>query len=95
MDQVAPPAHPHARLLKLAVADLPTDDCDSPTRTVWVNPLQIETVIEYVTWNELDPLLWLELNLASGAVLYAFVGPVPPTDLAAAAEYAIAHLLPA
>ena len=95
MDPVASPAHPHARLLKLTVADLPTDDRDSPTRTVWVNPSQIETVVEYVTWNELDPLLWLELTLASGALLYAFIGPVPSADVAAAAEHAIARLLPA
>ncbi|GAA4754963.1 hypothetical protein GCM10025783_30100 [Amnibacterium soli] len=82
-------------LLKLAVADLPNDDRDSPTRTVWVNPLQIETVVEYVTWNELDPLLWLELTLASGAVLYNLVGPVAPTELMAAAEHAVEHLLSA
>jgi hypothetical protein len=95
MDQVTSPAHLNAPLLRLAVADLPADDRDSPTRTVWVNPLQIETVVEYVTWNELKPLLWLELTLASGALLYAFVGSVQPADLAAAAEHAIAHLLPA
>ena len=82
-------------LLKLAIADLPSDDRDSPTRSVWVNPLQIETVVEYITWNELDPVLWLELTLASGAVLYNLIGPVPPTDLIPGTEHAIEHLLSA
>jgi len=95
MPSVTPTTRLTVPLLKLAVADLPDDDRNSPTRTVWVNALQIETVVEYVTWNELDPLLWLELTLASGTVLYNLVGPVEPADLAAAAEHAIEHLVSA
>lgn len=83
------------RLVKLEVADLPLDDRDAPTRTVWVNPSQIESVVEYVTWHELDPILWLELTLASGIVQYSRVGPVAATGLEAATERAVKELQPA
>lgn len=78
--------------MRLSVADLPTDDRTSSTRTVWVNPGQIETVVEYFTWNELEPLLWLEITLASGTVLYDLVGPVALGDIATAVQCAIARL---
>lgn len=80
------------RLIRLSVADLPTDDRDSPTRTVWINPGQVETVIEHVTWNELEPILWLEITLASGTVLYNLVGPAAVNDLPTATATAIERL---
>jgi hypothetical protein len=73
---------------------LPLDDRDAPTRTVWINPSQIETVVEYLTWHELDPILWLELTLASGTVHYSRVGPVVATALEGATERAVEELLP-
>ena len=90
----APEPDLRMRLLKLEVADLPLDDRDAPTRTVWINPSQIETMVEYVTWDELDPILWLELTLASGTVHYSRVGPVAATALEGVTERAIEELLP-
>ena len=92
----APTATPTAgRFIRLSIADFPTDDCDSPTRMVWINPSQIETVIEHVTWNELEPVLWLEITLASGIVLYNLVGTAAVDDLATATATAIERLVPA
>jgi hypothetical protein len=76
-------------LLKLTFADLPVDDRDAATRTGWVNTDHIETAAGHVTWQELDPVLWLELAMISGAVHFVLIGPVQATDLDSAADRAV------
>ena len=80
-------------LLKLTVADLPLDDHDPVTRTSWINTDHIETATGHITWHELDPVLWLELAMTSGAIHYALVGPLAITDIAVAADHAINQML--
>lgn len=80
-------------LLKLTLADLPVDDRAAPTRTGWVNTDHIETATSHVTWHELDPVLWLEIVMTSGAVHFVLIGPVPATDLDTAADHAVDWVL--
>lgn len=79
-------------MLRVAVADLPTDDCDTPTRMEWLNPAHVESAVGYVTWRQLEAVLWLELTLSSGVVRHVQVGPAPTDDIESATEEAISRL---
>ena len=80
--------------MKVAVADLPTDDCDTSTRVEWLNPSHVESAVGYVTWQQLEAVLWLELTFSSGVVRHVLVGPAPTNDVEAATEEAISRLFP-